>query len=211
MLASRFPILLLFALPVLVLGGCDSLQSERSGESADESASADVETCLTEDEQQLLSLIRDYREENGLDQIPVSRSLTKVARVHMRDLANNEPHKKREECNGHSWSDEGDWTPCCYTPDHAEAECMWDKPREITPYEGNGFEIGTSGPLVEDPEDALSGWQSSPPHNAVILNEGDWSDYKWKSIGVGIYKGYAAAWFGKKSDPTEGAPPSCDE
>jgi hypothetical protein len=87
---------------------------------------------------------------------------------------------------------------------------MWDKPREITSYEGNGYEIGTNAPHVEEPEDALTAWQSSPPHDAVIVNEGDWSDHEWTAIGVGIYDGYAAAWFGERTDPAEGTPPSCD-
>jgi hypothetical protein len=48
------------------------------------------------------------------------------------------------DCNMHSWSDKGFnvWNSCCYTSDHAEAECMWDKPREITfgSFTGFGYE-----------------------------------------------------------------------
>jgi uncharacterized protein YkwD len=46
----------------------------------------------------------------------------------------------------------------------------------------------------------LESWKGSPGHNAVILNEGIWSDSNWKAIGVGIYKGYAVIWFGEEPD-----------
>ena len=179
-------------------------EKDGSGESSRRPALAEAESCLTEDEQELLSHIRKYRTKNDLSRIPVSKSLTKVAKVHVRDLAHNEPHKEGWQCNGHSWSEQGDWTPCCYAPDHAEAECMWKKPRELTPYEGSGFEIASMGSA--SPRSILSGWQSSPAHNAVIINEGDWEDTQWEAVGVGIYDGYAAAWFGRKS-PSEKSPP----
>jgi len=167
-------------------------------------ALAEAKSCLTEDEQELLSRIRKYRRKNDLSRIPVSKSLTKVAKVHVRDLAYNEPHKEGWRCNGHSWSEQGNWTSCCYTPDHAEAKCMWKKPRELTSYDGSGFEIASIGGT--GPRSILSGWQSSPAHNAVIINDGDWEDTQWEAVGVGIYDGYAAAWFGKKS-PSEKSPP----
>jgi len=38
-------------------------------------------------------------------------------------------------------------------------------------------------------------------YQEVILNHGRWKKYQWNAIGVGIYKGYAALWFGVEHDP----------
>ena len=78
----------------------------------------------------LVEIINNYRIKQGLESIPVSISLNKVANAHVRDLEN---HTRESKCNLHSWSDNSnDWTGCCYTSDHARAECMWNKPSEIT-------------------------------------------------------------------------------
>jgi hypothetical protein len=173
-------------------------------------ALTEVEGCLSGNEQELLSRIHKYRQENGLPRLPAAKSLTKVARVHVRDLASNEPHREGRRCNAHSWSDQGNWTPCCYTPDHAKAECMWKKPSELTSYEELGFEIASRGYSSDGhaAEGALPSWKSSPGHNAVIINKGQWTTTQWKAIGVGIYGGHAVAWFGRQK-PIEESPP-CD-
>ena len=158
---------------------------------------------ITQEEAKLYELIMEYRIEKGLPRIPLSPSLMFVAQTHVRDLVDNTPDLG--DCNGHSWSDKGDWTPCCYTPDHAQAQCMWDKPRELTSYTGNGYEIAIgsndiiSG-YVATADSALKGWKGSPLHNAVILNEGIWNIVEWKAIGIGIYKGFVCAWFGSEPD-----------
>jgi len=94
---------------------------------------------LTQEETNLYNLIMQYRAEKGLPSIPLSTSLTFVAKTHAKDLDQYQPDKGN--CNMHSWSNKGPWTPCCYTRDHAKAKCMWDKPKELTNYSGNGFEI----------------------------------------------------------------------
>lgn len=158
---------------------------------------------LTDEELNLYNLIMDYRTENGLSKIPLSNSLTIVAQTHARDLKINKPDQGN--CNAHSWSSKGSWSPCCYTPDHANAKGMWDKPRELTSYKGEGFEIacGSSNPVYEQSnvtaKVALESWQHSQAHNAVILNQGIWSE-KWKAIGIGIYGNFAVVWFGKEPD-----------
>jgi len=153
----------------------------------------------TSEELKLYGLIMSYRAERGLPAIALARPLTHVAQVHARDLTDNRPAKG--ECNMHSWSDKGHWTACCYTRDHRQAACMWNKPRELTTYPGNGYEIshGAWGAAVTA-ETALRGWKGSPGHNAVIINEGMWSR-SWKAIGVGIYGNYAVVWFGHEEDP----------
>ncbi|MCH8904882.1 MAG: hypothetical protein IIA45_13325 [Bacteroidetes bacterium] len=86
---------------------------------------------------------------------------------------------------------------------------MWDKPRQLTVYEGNGYECAHGGNAhICTAEDALSGWQSSAPHNDVIINKGIWKTNKWNAIGIGIYEGYATIWFGNDVDPA-GEPRVC--
>jgi uncharacterized protein YkwD len=153
---------------------------------------------LTEEEKKLYDLIMAYRKDLGLPKIPYSPSLTKVAQLHVRDVVENDPVS--DECNLHSWSSNGPWTPCCYTDDHAQAAGMWSKPRELTPYKGNGYEIAyaVSGGGANAAE-ALLGWQRSSGHNDVIINRGIWKE-KWNAIGIGIYKNFAVVWFGHEPD-----------
>ena len=157
---------------------------------------------LTTKEYQLYELIMEYRASRGLPRIPVSPCLTHVAHLHVRDLWHHHP---KGQCNLHSWSEYGDWSPCCYTNDHAASQCIWDKPGELTPYQGYGFEIATEfdeKKLDKDqPGVALSQWKSSPKHNAVIINLDPWTGYHWQSIGIGMYRGIAVVWFGREPDP----------
>lgn len=156
---------------------------------------------LTEEEKKLYDLIMAYRKAKKLPAIPLSTSLTFVAQTHVKDLSTNHPDKGK--CNMHSWSSKGKWESCCYTDDHKKAECMWNKPRELTSYKGNGFEIAASG--METAEDALAGWKSSPSHHAVIINSGTWKK-AWQAIGIGMYNGYAVVWFGNELDATKPKP-----
>ena len=158
----------------------------------------------TADEARLYQLIMEYRASKGLPSIPLSVSLTKVAQIHAKDMYlyfDEIPNG----CNGHSWSKHGPWKKCDYYPDHRNAQGMWDKPRELTSYPGNGYEIAhgyvppTSG--ICTPEGALEGWKHSPLHNAVIINANGWASSQWNAIGVGMYKGSACVWFGVEQDP----------
>lgn len=161
---------------------------------------------LTEEEAKLYRILNQYRKTKGLKAIPLSPSLTKVAQLHAKDLADNQPDLG--DCNAHSWSNKGEWSACCYTPDHAEAKCMWDKPRELTDYPGNGYEISCgSNDCCPDfnmtADYALKSWQGSPGHHAVMINKGQWAKHEWNAVGVGIYKGFAVIWFGKEVDPAQ--------
>ena len=157
---------------------------------------------LTTEEYQLYELIMEYRASRGLPRIPVSPCLTHVAHTHARDTWHHYPKGK---CNLHSWSDYGPWSSCCYTSDHAAAECIWNKPRELTPYSGNGYEISCSfdeqKPSKEHAGMALKLWKGSPKHNAVIINLDPWTGFHWNTIGIGIYRGIAHVWFGQEPDP----------
>ncbi|OFX42223.1 MAG: hypothetical protein A2046_03925 [Bacteroidetes bacterium GWA2_30_7] len=168
-------------------------------------AQKNITACLSKDEKKLYDLIMEYRKEHKLPAIPISKSLTYVAQVHCKDLFDNKPDKKTS-CNAHSWSDKGSWTACCYTSDHKRASCMWNKPRELTNYKGNGYEIafGSSDDYFEDystaPEVALNGWKKSTGHNDVILNKDIWKSHGWGAIGVAIYKNHSVVWFGEEAD-----------
>lgn len=158
---------------------------------------------LTPVEQALCRKIMEYRSQQGLPPVPVSASLNYVARTHALDLAENHPNVGY--CNLHSWSESKEWRRCCYTPDHKNAACMWNKPRELTPYRGDGFEIAFyTSARFNDPEEyadfILESWKNSKGHNALISNREIWRKTNWQAIGFGVYKGYATVWFGKEPD-----------
>jgi len=170
------------------------------------------EICLTPDEVVLYRLINEYRAQKRLPEIALSASLCYVARTHAKDQTDY--HKHGSRCNLHSWSDHGEWSSCCYTPDHKKAKCMWDKPGELTNYPGDGYEISFYTTYrYTTPEafakDILDGWKKSPGHNEVIVNKGIWKDVDWQAIGIGIYGEYANVWFGKEVD-SAGKPGICE-
>ena len=149
---------------------------------------------------ELVQLLNAYRAEHALPPIAASTSMCVVADAHVVDLFEQEPHTVGG-CNLHSWSNAGAWSGCCYTSDHAAAQCMWDKPRELTDYPGNGYENAAWGGGGLGPFEALELWKSSSGHNAVMLNEGVWADITWNAVGAGFYNGYAVLWFGEETDP----------
>jgi Ca2+-binding RTX toxin-like protein len=171
------------------------------------------EDALSLDELDLYRSINDYRAQNGLPAVPLSRALTVVAGRHALDLVENigdfvagAPGENR----GHSWSD------APYDGrDAATYSNMWTAPQRLqTGYPGDGYEIAIGYPApyitsqIMTPAQALSGWEGSALHNAVILNQPPWNrpDLSWDAVGVGIYKGVATVWFGADPDPTGPTP-----
>ena len=158
---------------------------------------------VSEKEAKLYYIINAYRESQGLSKLSFSKSLTIVARTHVSDSNTYTPENQRDsrgmQGNLHSWSNHGSWTPVVYTSDHEYAANMWSKPRELTSYTGNGYEISSwySGNIT--PEDALDLWKNSSGHNAVMTTQGNWSDLK--TMGVAIDGKYAHVWFGSAADP----------
>lgn len=150
--------------------------------------------------EELLARLNAYRVQQGLMAVPKSPSLTQVAEAHVADLERNPP---TPHCNGHSWSPSRRWKACCYTDDHAKAQCMWNKPQEITGgvYSGRGFEIWAqrSGEMTLD--FALEGWKSSHAHHQVIINQGPWMAVQWQAVGAAVSQHYAVVWFGMDADP----------
>ena len=162
---------------------------------------------LTEKEAKLYYKINAYRESLGLPKLSFSKSLTEVARAHVRDSNTYTPENQVDsrgiKGNLHSWSGNGSWTPVVYTSDHYYMYDMWSKPREITNYTGNGYEISSWSSGMISPERALNLWKNSPGHNSIMTTQrtdyADWSDLK--TMGVSIDGHYAHVWFGSDADP----------
>jgi len=160
------------------------------------------EVCVSLEEQLLYDLLMDYRKSKKLKVIPISSKLTKVAQAHVRDLAEHFDYENRGDCNPHSWSSSGSWSACCYTPDHKQAACMWSKPKEISGYQGDGYEIAFYSSDGAGAQESLDAWKQSAGHNPVVVNSGTWEQVTWNAIGVGIYNKYAVVWFGQVADPS---------
>ena len=156
--------------------------------------------CLTQEEKKLYHLMMDYRKAKRLPPIKISAQLTRVAQTHARDLAENYNFDPNNKCNPHSWSTKGNWSPCCYTNDHKQAQCMWDKPHEISGYDSPGYEMVYYSSAGASAKEGLEGWQKSPSHNPLIINDGTWSKVTWKAVGIGFYKEYGVVWFGELED-----------
>ena len=158
---------------------------------------------VSEKEAKLYYIINAYRESQGLQKLSFSKSLTIVARTHVSDSNTYTPENQRDsrgmQGNLHSWSNHGSWTPLVYTSDNEYAANMWSKPRELTSYTGNGYEISSWNSGNITPEGALDLWKNSSGHNAVMTTQGDWSDLK--TMGVAIDGKYAHVWFGSDVDP----------
>jgi hypothetical protein len=165
-------------------------------------AQEDPELCLSKEEQRLYDLIMAYRKQKKLPSIKISAALTKVAQTHARDLSINKPNNA-DECNMHSWSSKGTWTPCCYDDKHTHSQCMWSKPKEIADFQADGYEIvygSMEDNYVATPDAALAAWKKSPGHHAVLVNSDLWKKRTWKAIGLGVYKNYVCVWVASVED-----------
>ena len=161
------------------------------------------ESGLSEAEANLYYLINEYRESLGLSKLSFSKSLTSVARAHVKDSHDYTPRLQLDDRgiqgNLHSWSNNGNWSGGAYTPDHEHAQIMWDKPSELTDYAGAGYEISVYHSIGIDPKLALDLWKSSSGHNEVIIGDNDWSFIT--TMGVAMDKNYSHVWFGGDEDP----------
>ncbi len=162
--------------------------------------------CLHPAEKQLADSINSIRVRNGKKALPLSVSLSYVARTHVTDLFNN--HPDTSICNLSSWSNKGRWKACCYNPYVVNHEGMWKKPQELTSYPYRGYEMVayTQDTLCVD--SVLSLWEASPEAMNMILTNGLWQKKSWACIGVGINMHYASVWFGQRPDRA-GKPKIC--
>lgn len=158
--------------------------------------------CITADELQLYNSLNQYRKDNGLGEIPLSKSLCYVAKLHVSDLQYNRPDTGN--CNLHSWSAQGDWVECCYGTDVFNSTCMTSKPKEMTTYPGKGYEIAFWESVDARPSVVFDLWSSSSASRDLILNRGIWKEMTWKAFGVGMLEGYAVVWYGAEAEADEG-------
>jgi hypothetical protein len=157
-----------------------------------------TEVRLTAEELNLYDRLMNYRKSKGKAMIPLSRALSYVARIHTADLTDHGKTSRR--FNAHSWSSKGSWSPCVYAKDTAHAGCSWNKPRELTTYKGDGYEMIYFDFSAPTPEAALLKWQKNSTNDNMLLNKGEFENVTWNAVGVGMYGHYAAVWFGKVED-----------
>lgn len=154
--------------------------------------------CVSDDESHLFELINAHRVKNGLKEIPLSASLSYVAKTHVIDLYTN--HPDTSICNLNSWSDKGDWTACCHNKYVPAEACVRNKPKELSRYTGEGYELTYAEVFDTHPDTVFSFWKKISTANDFLLDEGNWSDKNWRAMGVGIYKNYAVVWMGTRTD-----------
>lgn len=157
--------------------------------------------CISNDEHRLFEMINLLRVDYGKTMVQLSTSLSFVADMHVYDLQNNKPDTS--VCNLSSWSDKGGWTPCCYNKYVHNPDCMWDKPKELTPYKYRGYELVS---YIEDAFNAdsiINLWSDSKEVLDMILTRGNYGKKKWICGGVGINEHYVSLWFGQRKDYLE--------
>lgn len=145
---------------------------------------------VSNEEQQLANLINQYRKENKLSEVPISKPLSVLANRHLLDLQINVKFLT------HSWSN------CPYDVKNKETwNCLTEAPKRLNvDFNGIGFENlyknfnANASPIL-----ALEGWKKSSLHNSLILNLGIFSSQNWEAFGVSIRGQYAAIWFGTSS------------
>ena len=155
--------------------------------------------CISEEEYKLYNLINDYRKAMNLAEIPLSKSLSFVAKTHATDLVTNRPDTNT--CNFHSWSDKGNWTACCFEKEIKDKSCMVSKPGELTNYTGYAHEVVYWENKEANAERAFDQWKETSAARSLMTNFKEWESHSWNALGVGIYKGFAIAWFGEDPDP----------
>jgi len=154
--------------------------------------------CITQDEMQLFQTINTIRKEYDKKPVKLSASLSVVARTHCTDLFLN--HPDTSICNLSSWSDKGNWTPCCYNAYIPKPLCMKKKPKELTPYPYYGYELAAYFEDGYNLDSLLKLWSDTKEVLDIILTRGAWKNKKWVVGGVGIDSNYVSIWFGQKPD-----------
>lgn len=164
--------------------------------------------CLQPAEKQLANGINHIRLSHGKKALPLSISLSYVARTHVTDLFIN--HPDTSICNLSSWSNKGKgkWKAVCYNPYVVKHNGMWNKPKELTGYRYRGYEMVAYTQDNLNVDSILSLWKDSPEAMAMILTNGVWKEKSWASMGVGLNRHYASVWFGQRPDRA-GKPKMC--
>lgn len=163
--------------------------------------------CLNSDEMLLLTEINQLRADYGKDKLQLSASLSFVAKTHVADLLSH--HPDTSICNLSSWSDQGSWKACCFNSYIPNPECMWGKPKELTPYPYRGYELVTYFDDIVQIDSVIAMFSDTKEVLNMILNQEDQGKKKWVCCGIGINDHYVSVWFGQRRDALA-APKTCD-
>lgn len=174
--------------------------------SSDDNKIKDI--CITKKEYRLYTLINAFRVENELSEIPLSGSLSVLAKLHINDLITN--HPDTSICNLHSWSDKGSWKACCYNKYIFQPSCMYNKAKELTKYKAKAYEMVFWESSDANPDSVIQSWINTFASADMILSRDKWENFKWKSIGIAVKGEYAIVWFGEIKDMEE-EPELCDK
>jgi hypothetical protein len=155
---------------------------------------------LSAEENLLYQMVNQYRQEQGKEAIAISSTLTRVANRHLLDWEKNAELFSRQ---GRYWR--LGWSDCPYNADDSTTfDCVWKAPQRLSKnYSARGYEIICLGNSSITAKAALDCWKQSQVNRDIILGEGEWSDYRWKAIGIGIELGRAVIWFSTESDSTQ--------
>ncbi|HEY9116123.1 MAG TPA: SPOR domain-containing protein [Bacteroidales bacterium] len=164
--------------------------------------------CISTQEKALFDKINQLRKIYSKKPLKLSASLSYVAKVHVDDLLRNNPDTS--VCNLSSWSNKGSWNACCYNPYVLNQDCMWDKPKELTPYPYRGYEI--AGYFEEEftVDSVLDLWSGEKEVIDMLIAEGEYSNKDWVCMGVGMNSNYVSVWFGQRADGA-GVPKVCSD
>jgi len=162
--------------------------------------------CLSPAEKILADSINALRVKYGKKPLPLSVSLSYVAKSHVIDLSIN--HPDTSICNLSSWSNKGAWTPCCYNAYVVNHDGMWKKPQELTSYRYRGYELAAWSENLLQIDTLLTDWKTTPEAMEMILTRGKWEKKKWACMGIGISDHYVSLWFGQRPD-SQGKPKLC--
>ena len=185
-------------LAILLLLASFSVYAQENSVSKETKPVVPAEFCISSDALILFNMINDFRRSNKLPVIPLSRSLCFVATLRIDDLRS--ANAAENDCGVHSWSDKGNWKSCCYSKDPARIACMSNKPKELTGYQGSGYEVVYWSEETAIPIAAMELWRSTPISESVFLNQDKWQARQWKAMGVALNDGYAIVWLGDKPD-----------
>jgi hypothetical protein len=154
--------------------------------------------CISVQEKALFDRVNNLREDYGKNRVEYSASLSFVAKKHVLDLLENSPDTS--VCNLSSWSDKGNWTPCCFNHYVPDQDCMWEKPKELTSYPYRGYELVSYFEDTLSVDSVINLWSDAREVLDMILTDGNYSKKKWICMGVGMNAHYVSVWFGQRSD-----------
>ncbi len=154
--------------------------------------------CLSNEEKQLFNQINQLRQSYGKPDLQLSASLSFVAKTHVNDLLTHRPDTSI--CNLSSWSNQGSWTECCFNAYVPQPDCMWDKPKELTPYPYRGYEFVTYFDDEVSIDSVMNLFSDTKEVLDMILTQEVYNNKKWLCCGVGMNKHYVSVWFGQRKD-----------